>query len=163
MRLLAAIPILVFATRLSAQASADSTAIRNIVRGEVDAWNKGDAVAYSRDFAASGTFTNIRGQFFTGYPGYLKQHEVIFQGIFKNTTLTQDVVSLKFIRPDVAIIETATTVSGATDTPVGVTRDDKGRLRTRLLQIVAKEAGIWKIVTYHNVDVKPGIPFPELR
>ena len=118
---------------------------------------------YSRDFATAGTFTNIRGQFFTGYPGYLKQHEVIFQGIFKNSTLKQDVVSLRFIRPDVAIVETVTTVAGATQSPVGVTRDDKGRIRTRLLQVVAKEEGVWKIVTYHNVDVKPGIPFPELR
>jgi uncharacterized protein (TIGR02246 family) len=163
MRLLTAIPILAFATQLSAQASSDTTAIRNIVRGEIDSWNRGDAVSYSRDFAATGTFTNIRGQFFTGYPGYLKQHEVIFQGIFKNTTLNQDVASLRFIRPDVAIVQTVTTVTGATESPLGVTRDDKGRIRTRLLQVVAKEAGVWKIVTYHNVDVKPGIPFPEPR
>ena len=163
MRSLVAILALIVATRLRAQPSSDSTAIRNIVRGEIDSWNKGDAVGYSRDFAATGTFTNIRGQFFTGYPGYLKQHEVIFQGIYKNTTLNQDVASLRFIRPDVAIVETVTTVAGATQSPAGVTRDDKGRIRTRLLQVVAKEAGVWKIVTYHNVDVKPGIPFPELR
>jgi uncharacterized protein (TIGR02246 family) len=168
MRLLFTIPILLLATQLSAQPmgaqpTSDSTAIRNIVRSEIETWNKGDAVGYSRDFAASGTFTNIRGQFFTGYPGYLKQHEVIFQGIFKNSKLKQDVVSLRFIRPDVAIVETVTTVVGATESPVGVTRDDKGRIRTRLLQVVAKEAGLWKIITYHNVDVKPGIPFPELR
>ena len=98
MRLLVAIPVLMFATQLSAQSSSDTTAIRNIVRGEIDAWNKGDAVAYSRDFAATGTFTNIRGQFFTGYAGYLKQHEVIFQGIFKNTTLKQDVVTRDGLR-----------------------------------------------------------------
>jgi uncharacterized protein (TIGR02246 family) len=163
MRLLVAIPILIFATELSAQPSSDTTAVRNIVRGEIETWNKGDAVGYSRDFAAAGTFTNIRGQFFTGYPGSLKQHEVIFQGIFKHSTLKQDVVSLRFIRPDVAIVETVTTVAGATQSPVGVTRDDQGRIRTRLLQVVAKEDGVWKIVTYHNVDVKPGIPFPELR
>ena len=53
MRRLVAIPIFIFAAQLSAQSSADSTAIRNIVRGEVDAWNKGDAVGYSRDFAAT--------------------------------------------------------------------------------------------------------------
>lgn len=87
MRLLSALPILAFASQLSAQSSSDTTAVRNIVQNEIDTWNKGDAAGYSRDFAADGTFTNIRGQFFTGYPGYLKQHEVIFQGIFKNSTL----------------------------------------------------------------------------
>jgi uncharacterized protein (TIGR02246 family) len=161
MRLLFALPVLTFAIQLSAQTSSDTTAVRNIISNEIETWNKGDAVGYSRDFAAAGTFTNIRGQFFTGYPGYLKQHEVIFQGIFKNSTLKQDVVSLKFVRPDVAIIETVTTVNGAQQSPVGVTRDDRGRIRTRLLQVVSKEGGVWKIVTYHNVDVKPTIPFPE--
>ena len=161
MRLLFALPILAFASQVSAQSSSDTTAVRNIVSNEIETWNKGDATGYSRDFAADGTFTNIRGQFFTGYPGYLKQHEVIFQGIFKNSTLKQDVVSLKFIRPDVAIIETLTAVTGVAQSPVGVARDDKGRIRTRLLQVVAKERGVWKIVSYHNVDVKPGIPIPE--
>ena len=161
MRLLFALPILTLGLQLSAQPSSDTTAVRNIIKNEVDTWNKGDAAGYSRDFSPTGTFTNIRGQFFTGYQGYLKQHEVIFQGIFKNSTLKQDVVSLKFVRPDVAIVETVTTVNGAVQSPVGVTRDDQGRIRTRLLQVVAKHEGVWKIVTYHNVDVKPGIPFPE--
>jgi len=163
MRLLFSIPILVLAGPLTAQSRSDTAAVRNIVKNEIETWNKGDATGYSRDFAASGTFTNIRGQFFTGYPGYLKQHEVIFQGIFKQTTLKQEIVSLKFIRPDVAILETATTVNGAAQGPLGVTRDANGRIRTRLMQVVAKENGVWKIMTYHNVDVKPQIPFTYPR
>ena len=159
MRLVLAIPLLALGSQLGAQSPSDTAAVRHIVQNEIDTWNKGDATGYSRDFAASGTFTNIRGQFFTGYPGYLKQHEVIFQGIFRNTTLKQEIVSLIFVRPDVAILETATTVSGAEQAPVGVTRDEQGRIRTRLMQVVAKENGVWKIMTYHNVDVKPQIPF----
>ena len=163
MRWLFSIPILVLAGPLTAQSRSDTAAVRNIVKNEIETWNKGDAVGYSRDFSAAGTFTNIRGQFFTGYPGYLKQHEVIFQGIFKQTTLKQEIVSLKFIRPDVAILETATTVNGAAQGPLGVTRDANGRIRTRLMQVVAKENGVWKIMTYHNVDVKPQIPFTYPR
>ena len=163
MRLLFSIPILVLAGPLTAQSRSDTAAVRNIVKNEIETWNKGDATGYSRDFAVSGTFTNIRGQFFTGYPGYVRQHEVIFQGIFKQTTLKQEIVSLKFIRPDVAILETATTVNGAARGPLGVTRDANGRIRTRLMQVVAKENGVWKIMTYHNVDVKPQIPFTYPR
>ena len=163
MRLLFAIPVLALASHLQAQSRSDTVAVRDIVRNEIETWNKGDAVGYSRDFAAAGTFTNIRGQFFTGYPGYLKQHEVIFQGIFKNSTVKMDIASLIFITPDVAILETVSTVSGAAQSPPGVTRDEQGRIRTRLMQVVAKQNGAWKIMTYHNVDVKPGIPFPEPR
>jgi uncharacterized protein (TIGR02246 family) len=149
------------ATQLNAQAASDETAIRNIVQDETNAWNQGDAAAYSNRFAAGGTFTNIRGQFFTGHAAFLKQHEMIFQGIFKHTTLQQDIVSLEFVSPDVAVVETLTSVSGVAQTAPGTVADAKGRLRTRLLQVVARQGGEWKVVAYHNVDVKPGVPVPE--
>lgn len=161
MRSLFAFVALTIAGHSAAQTPSDQAAVRKIVQDEITTWNKGDAVGYSKDFATRGTFTNIRGQFFTGYDGFLKQHEVIFDGIFKNTTLNQRVISLEFVRPDVAVVQTVTTVSGMAQAPAGVTRDAKGRIRTRLLQIVAKEGRVWKIVTYHNTDVKPGIPFTE--
>jgi uncharacterized protein (TIGR02246 family) len=158
MHLSSALPALALAVQLGAQPAPDEAAIRRIVDNQVTTWNVGDAVGYSRDFAATGTFTNIRGQFFDGYPAFLKQHEVIFAGIFKNTTLKQDVVSLKFIRPDVAIVETLTTVSGAGANPPGVAHDERGDFHTRLMQVVAKRDGVWKIVAYHNTDIKAGIP-----
>jgi uncharacterized protein (TIGR02246 family) len=142
-------------------AAADEIAMRNLIDDEVTAWNRGDAAAYSHQFASDGTFTNIRGQFFTGHEAFLKQHEVIFQGIFKNTILQQDIVSLKFIAPDVVVIETLTSVSGMSETALGTATDSKGRLRTRLLQVAARWGGEWKIVAYHNVDIKPGIPVSE--
>jgi uncharacterized protein (TIGR02246 family) len=161
MRWLFAFFALTIAGESAAQTPSDEAAIRKIVQDEITTWNKGDAVAYSKDFASNGTFTNIRGQFFTGYDGFLKQHQVIFDGVFKNTTLNQRVVSLEFIRPDVAVVQTVSTVSGVAQAGNGIMLDEKGRIRTRLLQIVAKNHGIWKIVTYHNTDVKPGIPFTE--
>ena len=159
MRLTFVLPFLVLALQLGAQ-SPDEMALRNIIKDEINTWNRGDAVGYSRHFAAGGTFTNIRGQFFTGYPAFLKQHEVIFKGVYKKTTLNQEVISLKFIRPDLAIVETVTTVAGAAQAPPGVTRDSKRRIRTRLMQVAMKSGGAWTIVAYHNVDVKPGIEFP---
>ena len=142
-------------------ATADETAIRKIIQDEVTDWNRGDAAAYSRQFANDGTCTNIRGQFFTGHEAFLKQHEVIFQGIFKNTVVQQDVVSLRFIGPDVALVDTLTSLSGMAGTAPGMATDSKGRLRTRLMQVLARRDGEWKIVAYHNVDVKPGVPVSE--
>lgn len=37
----------------------DETAIRKIIQDEVNAWNLGDAAAYSGQVATDGTFTNI--------------------------------------------------------------------------------------------------------
>ena len=161
MKLLYAFLALTVASPAAAQSSAEKAASRKIIQDEISTWNKGDAVGYSKDFARDGTFTNIRGQFFTGYDSFLKQHRVIFDGIYKNTTLNQRVISVEFLRPDGAVVQTVTTVSGAAQPPTGVAHDEKGRIRTRLLQIVAKNGGVWRIVTYHNTDVKPGIPFTE--
>jgi uncharacterized protein (TIGR02246 family) len=151
------------APRLMAQTGADTAAIRGVVQDEVTAWDHGDAGAYSRHVAAEATFTNIRGQFFTGYAGFLHQHEMIFGSIFKHTTLHQDIVSLRFLSADVAVVEVLTAVTGVTNARPGMTFDRGGRLRTRLLQILARQDGAWKIVAYHNVDVKPGVPVPDPR
>jgi uncharacterized protein (TIGR02246 family) len=143
------------------QPSSDEIAIRNIIQEEIKAWNAGDAVAYSRHFAADGTFTNVRGQFFTGRQAFIDRHDFVFEGQFHGSTLKQDIVSLKFVRPDVAVVEVLTSVTGIQKLSPGTNTDDKGRLRTRLLQVIVKDGGEWKIVAYHNVDVKSDIPVPN--
>jgi uncharacterized protein (TIGR02246 family) len=140
------------------QASPDETEVRNIIQDEIAAWNAGDAAAFARHFAADGTFTNIRGQFFTGREAFMEKHDFIFKGIYRGTTMKQDFVSLKFVRPDVAVVETLTAVIGIQKPLPGMSVDDKGRLRSRLLQVMVKDGGEWKIVAFHNTDVKSDVP-----
>jgi len=153
--------VLVAAIAAHPQAPPDETAVRNIIQEEITAWNSADAAAYSRHFAADGTFTNIRGQFFTGRPAFIERHDYVFKGPFHGSTLKQDVVSLKFVRPDVAVVEVLTSVTGIQKLSPGTNTDDKGRLRTRLLQVIVKDGGEWKIVAYHNTDVKSDVPVPD--
>ena len=154
---------LLLATTSLAQGISDEKAIRKILDEEVAAWNKGDAQTYSRHFAKNGTFTNIRGMYFTGHQAFLDKHEEIFKGIFRGTVLHQEVVSLRPVAPTVVIVETLTWISGFSPSgpPPGIHTDDKGRLRTRLLQVMVKDAGEWKITVYHNVDIKPDVSAPE--
>jgi uncharacterized protein (TIGR02246 family) len=146
-----------------AQPNPDESAIREILQEQVSTWNSGDAAGYSRHFADNGTFTNIQGLFFQGHKDFLDRHDVIFKGFFHGTVLQQDVVSLKFITREVAIVETLTSVSrfAKSGLPPHIRLVDKGRLRTRLLQVLTKQGSNWKIVAYHNVDVKPGMAVPE--
>jgi len=157
--------ILFWAMLTQAQNAADSIAIQNIINEEVVAWNNGDAQTYAKHFAADGTFTNILGTFFVGQKEFQARHDQIFKGIFNQTVMKQETVSFKFTTPDVAIVETLTWVSGFSNQspPRGTSLDEKGRLRTRLLQVMTRDGNTWKIVSYHNVDVKQGIPVPEPR
>jgi uncharacterized protein (TIGR02246 family) len=143
------------------QTSPDETSGRNIIQEEITAWNSGDATAYSHHYASDGTCANIRGQFFTGRQAFTEQHDYLFKGPFHGSTLKQDVVSLKFVRPDVAIVEVLTSVTGIQKLSPGTKADERGRLRTRLLQVMVKDSGEWKIAAYHNTDVKPDVPVPD--
>ena len=159
--LLALALLLVATVAAYPQASPDETAVRNIIQDEIAAWNAGDAAAFARHFAADGTFTNIRGQFFTGRADFTEKHDFIFKGIYRGTTMKQDVVSLKFVRPGVAVVETLTAVIGIQKLPPGMSADAKGRLRSRLLQVIVKDGGEWKVVSFHNTDVRPDVPVPD--
>jgi uncharacterized protein (TIGR02246 family) len=139
----------------------DEAAIRSIVEEEATAWTQGDAAAYSRHFAKNGTCTNILGQLFIGHDVFLKQHDLLFKGPYRGTVLHHDVVSLQFVRPEVAIVEVLTSVTGFQKLAPGLHTDRSGRLRTRLLQVLVKDKGEWMIVAYHNVDVKSQTPVPD--
>ena len=155
--------LIAFTTAAKAQNRKDSTAIENILQEEIVSWNKKDAKMYSRHFAADGTFTNIIGMFFTGYDIFLQKHEEVFKTVFRGTSLQLKVVSIKFADAGVAVVETMSTVSGfsADGPPRGATLDSKGGLNTRLLQVMVRTGDDWKIIAYHNVDIKQGIPIPE--
>ena len=158
-----AIAILLLAGSIAAaQSKPDDDAIRNILDNEITTWNQGDTDGYSKRFAVDGTFTSVPGMFFTGQRAFRDRHEVIFKGPMRGTTLRQEVVSLRFLTPDVAICETITWVSDfKSGAPPYLHLDAKGRLRTRLLQVMTKRNGEWQIVAYHNVDIKPDVHSPE--
>lgn len=154
--------LLLAAVGAAAQSKSDEKAIRAILDDEITAWNQGDTDHYSKHFASDGTFTNVMGMFFTGKEAYRDRHEIIFKGPFRGTMLQLQVVSLRFLTPDVAVCETLTWVSGFKGgAPPGLHLDTKGRLRTRLLQLMAKRNSEWQIVVYHNVDIKPDVGAPE--
>jgi hypothetical protein len=92
-----------------------------------------------------------------GHQAFLGSHEEIFGGMFRGTVLRQDVVSLRFVRPEAAVVKTLTWISGfsASGPPPGASPDAKARLRTRLLPVMVKQSGDSNITLYHNVYVKP--------
>lgn len=142
------------ATTVPALAS-DEARIRAIIAEQVRAWNAGDATAFSASFAKDGSFTNIRGTVFYGHRAFEDRHAEIFRGFFKGSKLAMSPSRIRFIRPDVAIADVTTELSGLQGrTPPGVKATADGRIRTRLQEVFVKDQGRWQIASYHNVDVK---------
>lgn len=135
--------------------SRDDADIRALIASQVEAWNAGDAKAFSVRFAPDGTFTNIRGTVFYGHRAFEDRHAEIFASVFKGTKISMAPDRIWFVRPDVAIADISATVSGLGGrTPPGVKRGAGGALRTRLQEVLVKDGGTWWIASYHNVDVK---------
>jgi uncharacterized protein (TIGR02246 family) len=143
-----------FVTQASVNSSDDDARIREIIVGQVAAWNAGDAKAFSASFAADGSFTNIRGSVFYGHQAFEDRHREIFRTFFKGSKLAMSVGKIRFVRPDVAIVDINTEVSELSGTPPGVKPGADGRIRTRLQEVFVREGREWRVSSYHNVDVK---------
>lgn len=162
MKAITIVIVLLAGVMATAQSKPDEDAIRRILDDEITTWNQGDTDGFSKHFAADGTFTNVMGMFFSGRQAFRDRHEIIFKGPFRDTKLQLQVVSLRFLTTDVAVCETLTWVSGfKSGAPPGLHLDTRGRLRTRLLQVMQKRNGEWQIVVYHNIDIKPDVEAPE--
>jgi uncharacterized protein (TIGR02246 family) len=86
--------------------SADQLSIERPLASLDDAWARGDAGAFASRFATDGTFTNVLGMFFHGRDAFRERHDAVFKTVFKGSTLTLRIATLRFITPDVAIADT---------------------------------------------------------
>jgi uncharacterized protein (TIGR02246 family) len=91
---------------------------------------------------------------FYGHKAFEDRHREIFTGFFKGSRLTMSVTHIRFVRPDVAIVDLATEVGNLSGAPPGIRPKANGRILTRLQQVFAKNNGVWQVESYHNVDVK---------
>jgi uncharacterized protein (TIGR02246 family) len=94
--------------------------IRQIVEDERRAWNRGDAKAYASRFEEEGGFTNVLGTIYYGSREFVERHASLFATVFKNTVLSMRVQRIRFIRPDVAIVDIDTEMTGFKMLPPGI-------------------------------------------
>lgn len=118
------------------------------------AWCAGDAVAFSRSAAPDIVFTNVAGLFSIGREPFEAQHRHIFATFYKGSTLNQVVERIGLVRPDVAIVNTLTTVTGFGKLPAFLQAQD-GVLATRLEQVFVRTSEGWQVSAFHNVVVHP--------
>lgn len=132
----------------------DSGALRAILDEQDKAWCDGDAAVFSRRVAADVIFTNVVGLFSVGREPFETQHRHIFATFYKGSALRQVVERISFVRPDVAVVNTLTKVTGFNALPPILPAQD-GVLTTRLEQVLERTTEGWQVVSFHNVIVHP--------
>ena len=135
-------------------AAAEEALIRKVIDAEEDAWNRGDAKAFAARFQEDGAFTDVFGAVSRSRAELEKRQAEFFASLFKGSRLALKVRKVRFLRPDVAIVEIDTEVSGFRKLPPVVYVDTEKVLRTRLQQVMAKSGTDWMVAAFHNVDVK---------
>jgi uncharacterized protein (TIGR02246 family) len=101
------------------------------------------------------SFTNIFGTVRFGREEFIQRHKAIGQTFFKGTTGKSSITKLRFIRPDVAIVDVSGELSGFQKTYPGLPVGKDGILRNKLLLVLVKENGDWWITEFHNVAQTP--------
>jgi uncharacterized protein (TIGR02246 family) len=118
-----------------------------LVASEGVAWNKGSAAEFADRALPDISFTNIFGMFSIGKTPFLTQHERIFSTIYKGTTNHLQIESIILVKPDVAIVDVLTVVSGVERPPPGVLFID-GALHSRLQQLLVRKTDGWWIASF---------------
>jgi uncharacterized protein (TIGR02246 family) len=127
--------------------SADEAAIRQVVRQVQDGWNAHDGKAYAAQFAPDADFVNVRGERAEGREAIEKGHTAIFSTIYRDSRNVATVKSVRFLRPDVAIVRAEWNLEFRAG---GETR--KGHAMNTM--VMTKDSGRWSITAFQNTPVQ---------
>jgi len=142
-------------TVATADEATAQAAIRSIVAEQAAAWNAGDGARYASHVAPDVSFTNLFGMVMYGAPAFEKRHGEILKMFYKGTTKQHAVRRIRFVTPDVAIVDIDNEVHGVKAMPPGIAVPGDGIVRTQLMEVFARRDGAWWVEAYHNVDLKP--------
>ncbi len=97
-------------TSQNAPKAADESAVRALVQKCIEGWNKGSGEAFAAQFAEDSDFVGSPGGHIKGRRQNASNHQRIFDTFYKGTRLWLQVKSVRFLRPDVALVHTASKV-----------------------------------------------------
>jgi uncharacterized protein (TIGR02246 family) len=125
----------------------DEKAIRGLVDAFVDGWNAHDGAACAEPFAADADFTAITGLKARGRDLIARGHNEILSTIYRGTRNSANVQGIRFLRPDVAVVDVIFTLQKENGEPFELRGSSCG-------MVVTKEGGKWSIAVLRNM-----IPF----
>ncbi len=138
----------------SNQINKDETAVRQIVRQVQDGWNAHDGKAFAAPFATDADYVVVNGMYIKGRESIEKGHTGIFATIYKDSTNTATVKSVRFLRKDVAVVHVEWNLEFRLDG-----KTNKGHALNTM--IMTKEAGNWSIAAFQNTPIQPFVPQGE--
>ncbi len=139
---------------------ADERMIRAVEQEQATSWNAHDINGYSALFTDDATIINVLGWQWHGRAELQQKLGPAFQSVFSQSRMSIGDVSVRFLKPDVAVAHVRWTMTGAMSPTGGGTNIPQQGIQT---QVLVKRAGTWRITEFQNTNSVPERPFPKAR
>ena len=148
---LCVLAVLVAATSLDAKGDSaaersEAEAVNAVISATTKAFNRHDARAWAQLSTPDARLVTVRGESMRGSAEIENGLQSIFKARARNATLRTLDVTVKFIRPDVALAHVTNEMSGVV-APDGTAMPPHQELSIRVL---VKDGGVWRIAAFHN-------------
>jgi uncharacterized protein (TIGR02246 family) len=90
---------------------ADEDAIRELLDRQVMGWDAGDPEAYASVFTADADYVTFPGSHYKGREALAASYAPLFKKLLKGSRLDTEITQLRFLTPDVALIQANAAVS----------------------------------------------------
>jgi len=150
--------LLAAAPHATARTKADEDAARKLPQLFCDAWAKHDGHELAKIMADDVDFVTVATTYLHGRSDFEKFHIRLLNGRFKESSLTKLETTVRFLRPDMAVVHWSWKVEGD-KSPDGTPRQPRYGMMT---MVAEKRSGSWLVVVGQNTNAVLGIP-PELQ
>jgi uncharacterized protein (TIGR02246 family) len=132
----------------------DDAAIREVVAGFSDGWNRHDAHAMCASVAEDVRWVGWRGDVSQGRKEVEANHATLFADLYKNTHRADIVKSISYLAADLASVDDFWTMTGAR------TRDGtEWPYRAGYASfLMARRGGRWVVIVSHTADFNASAP-----
>jgi uncharacterized protein (TIGR02246 family) len=137
-----------------ARRAGDDAAVREVVAGFSDGWNRHDAHAMCASVAQDVRWVGWRGDVSESRKEVEDNHATLFADLYKNTHRTDIVKSIRYLGPELASVDDFWTMTGAR-TREGADWPYRAGYANFLM---AKRGGRWIVVVSHTADFNAKAP-----
>jgi uncharacterized protein (TIGR02246 family) len=139
-----------------ADPASEAAQIRSLEQEQAAAWNAHDAKRYAALFTDDADVVNVVGWHWIGRPQIEQKLAHGYSVVFAKSQLSVHDVTVRFLKPDVAIAHVPWTMTGALS-PAGGAGPPQQGLQT---QTLVKTGGHWRIAAFQNTNSIPEQDFP---
>jgi len=154
------VTLLVAAGAGHAQNKNDEAAVRNVPQTFAAAWAKHDGHQLAKIMSEDVDFVNVSAEWLHGRADFELFHTRLLSGRFKESTLTPLEISVRFLRPDQAVLHWSWRVEADRNQDQTLRKPRFGLFT----MIVEKRDGAWLVAVAQNTNwTPPPNPDPEME